>query len=114
VINSSRDTIIIVIIVMVITIHIMVICIIDIFINCVIVIINLLIVIDIFIVLVSLGHTIPVLNQLETKIISPVLSLCATPILGAPSEVMLTMTTLLANHTPPWHPPHTHNNHLRR
>ncbi len=36
----------------------------------------------------------------KAKIISPVLWLHGTPI-GKPSEVMMTMTTLMANHTPP-------------
>jgi len=42
------------------------------------------------------GHRILVLNNLETKIISPVLNLCVQPI-GAPSEVMMTMTTSTAD-----------------
>jgi len=45
----------------------------------------------------------------KAKIISPVLWLHGTPI-GKPSEVMMTMTTLMANHTPP--APHTNNEPL--
>ncbi len=43
--------------------------------------------------------TIPVLDHLETKIISPVLNLCMQPI-GALSEVMMTMTTLMTDLIP--------------
>jgi len=53
----------------------------------------------------SVEYIILVLNQLESKIISPVLKLHRLAI-GKPSEVMMTMATLTANHTSPRHPPH--------
>jgi len=47
-----------------------------------------------------------VLKQPDAKIISPVLKLRGAPI-GKLLEVMMAMTTLTANHTPPRHPPQT-------
>jgi len=54
-------------------------------------------------------HTISVLHECTSKIISPVLKLRGMAV-GKPSEVMMTMTTSTAPPTPPEHPPQaTHN-----
>jgi len=47
-----------------------------------------------------LGGTIPVLNYLEQKIISLVPNLRVQPV-GVLSKVMMTMTSLMKDHTPP-------------